>query len=416
MQNQSQCGKWVDVAMCQSNFIYKSRRWASLGLRVMVATSVLNHRPWKLCQVLGVLILGGVMMTMTRTRMTIICQALGWALFQLYYPLHPPMRGIVWPPFFLLETRKTPFTEGENARSSLGSGRADGWTQVCSLQNPTLSWTLDNLEPFPFRNELCCPASRIGLHSVPCRWLEPHIHAGWFTLYLRSHSFLIPRLVASHHCPLFAQCHADPRISSEGSLPLRVSSTTFAHARHLFITVHPFCLIASLQDPGPRFTFIYTFTSAKWFPGPVLVIGLWMMREIGILKWHVVVTGRKLCPSTPKLNLALKHHGAVTFRDSTEWKDSWIWFELDIKANRVVRHYVNKTVNSFGQVGWHLGWISGILAGENWTLLSFISFRSLKNLLLDLSAAPLLNSQSVLSGLEAEGQLDLLFHLWHFWG
>lgn len=50
-----------------------------------------------------------------------------------------------------------------------------------------------------------------------------------------------------------------------------------------------------------------------------------------------------------KLNLALKRHGAVTFRESTEWKDSWIWFELDIKANRVVRHYVNKTVNSFSQ-------------------------------------------------------------------
>lgn len=51
---------------------------------------------------------------------------------------------------------------------------------------------------------------------------------------------------------------------------------------------------------------------------------------------------------TKKLNSAPKHHGAVTFRDSTKTFRSDV-FELDIKANRVVPRYVNNTVNSFSQ-------------------------------------------------------------------
>ena len=44
----------------------------------------------------------------------------------------------------------------------------------------------------------------------PCRWLEPHIHAGWFTLYLQPHSFPISRLVASPLPFVLPQCHVDP--------------------------------------------------------------------------------------------------------------------------------------------------------------------------------------------------------------
>lgn len=171
-------------------------------------TSVLNHRPWRALSGSNWCVnsRGGVMMTMTRTRMTIICQALGWALFQLYYPLHPPMRGIVWPPPFFFAGDKERHLSQRWKCQHLIAGKWQSWwvnTGLLTSKSHTLLGSLITWRPFPFRNELCCPASRIGLHSVPRRWLEPHIHAGWFTLYLRSHSFPISRLVASHHCPLF---------------------------------------------------------------------------------------------------------------------------------------------------------------------------------------------------------------------
>lgn len=234
--------------------------------------SVLNHRPWRALSGSNWCVnsRGRVMMAMTRTRMTIICQALGRALFQLYYPLHPPMRGIVWPPLFFAGDKERHLSQRWKCQDLI-AGKWQSWwvnTGLLTSKSHTLLGSLITWRPFPFRNELCCPASRIGLHSVPCRWLEPHIHAGWFTLYLRSHVFLFLGWWLHTIALCFAPVPCGPlRISSEGSFPLRVSSTTFAHAKHLFITVRPFCLIASLQDPGPRFTFIYILTSAKWFPG-----------------------------------------------------------------------------------------------------------------------------------------------------
>lgn len=179
-------------------------------------TSVLNHGPWRALSGSNWCVnsRGRVMMTMTRTRMTIICQALSWALFQLYCPLHPPRRGIVWPPpfFFWPEIRKDTFHRGENARGLI-AGKWQSWwvnTGLLTSKSHTLPGSLITWRPFPFRNEVCCPVSRIGLHSEPCRWLEPHIHAGWFTLYLQPHSFPLSRLVASPLPFVLPQCHVDP--------------------------------------------------------------------------------------------------------------------------------------------------------------------------------------------------------------
>lgn len=141
------------------------------------------------------------------------------------------------------------------------------------------------------------------------------------------------------------------RISSEGSLPLRGSSTTFAHTKHLFITVRPSALLlpCKTQDPGS----LSSTCSPVLSGSPVTSIAITSPQMMKFSSWGVACSchREKIMSIYPKkLNLALKHHGAVTFRDSTEWKDSWIWcFELDIKANRVVRRYVNNTVNSFSQ-------------------------------------------------------------------
>lgn len=188
-------------------------------------TSALNPGPWRALSGSNWCVnsRGRVMMTMTRTRMTIICQALGWALFQLYYPLHPPTREIVWPPTFLFspETRKDTFHKGENAQGLI-AGKWQSWwvnTGLLTSKSHTLLGSLITWRPFPFRSEVCCPVSRIGLHSVPCRWLEPHIHAGWFTLYLHSHSFPISTLVASPLPFVFPNATGTPK-----NLLWRVSS------------------------------------------------------------------------------------------------------------------------------------------------------------------------------------------------
>ena len=112
----------------------------------------------------------------------------------------------------LPETRKDTFHRGENAQGLI-AGKWQSWwvnTGLLTSKSHTLLGSLITWRPFPFRNEVCCPVSRIGLHSVPCRWLEPHIHTGWFTLYLHSHSFPISRLVASPLAFVLSQCHADP--------------------------------------------------------------------------------------------------------------------------------------------------------------------------------------------------------------
>lgn len=135
-------------------------------------TSVLNHRPWRALSGSNWCVnsRGGVMMTMTRTRMTIICQALGWALFQLYYPLHPPMRGIVWPPlFFCWRQGKTPFTEVKMPRSHRWEvAELMGEHRSAHFKIPHSPGQLDNLEALPIQKWtlLPCLQNRSALSAL----------------------------------------------------------------------------------------------------------------------------------------------------------------------------------------------------------------------------------------------------------
>jgi len=141
-------------------------------------TSVLNHGPWRALSGSNWCVnsRGRVMMTMTRTRMTIICQALSWALFQLYCPLHPPRRGIVWPPplFFLAGDKERHLSQRWKCPRSHSWEVAElmGEHRSAHFKVPHSPGQLDNLEALPIQkwSLLPCLQNRSTLRALSVAW------------------------------------------------------------------------------------------------------------------------------------------------------------------------------------------------------------------------------------------------------
>lgn len=141
--------KWVDVAARQSHLLYKSRWLAIFGLRHhSYPTPALNHSPWRALSGSNwcVNCRGRVMMTMTKTRITIICQVLGWEPVPIIL-FHFILLTILWgryydPPFFIGD--KTEALRGKSADLILEH-------RSTHFQVPHSTGQLDKLEALPIQ-------------------------------------------------------------------------------------------------------------------------------------------------------------------------------------------------------------------------------------------------------------------------